>query len=162
MMTLTIVRHVVLPLTFVIGIACSAAAQETVTVGLPSSVTFAVGTASTVTGNPDPTTVTFSNATLTPGRALQISVMADSSAFSGPGGPSYPAGAASWTVSNVSGGSASSGTLSSGSYTQVFQSNTLTSSGGFDLRWTLTPAGGGDYAGVHSLTLRWKLESVQP
>jgi len=155
-------RHIVLTLTFFIGIVGSASAQETVTVGLPGAVSFAVGTASSITGLPDPTTVTFSDATLTPGRALRVSVMADSSTFTGPDGSSYPSTAVAWTVANASGGSGSGGTLTSGSYTQVFQSNALTASGGFDITWTLTPADGADYAGVHTLTLRWKLESIQP
>jgi hypothetical protein len=140
----------------------SASAQETVTIGLPGAVSFAVGTAQSITGLPEPTTVTFSDATLTPGRVLRFSVMATSSTFSGPDGSSYPSSAVSWTVSGASGGSGSNGTLTGSGYTQVFQSNTLTATGSFDIRWTLTPADGADYAGVHTLTLRWKVESVQP
>lgn len=162
MRTAASLRRIGLVLTLVIGLAGSAAAQETVTIELPAAVSFAVGTASSITGLPDPTTVTFSDATLTPGRALRFSVTPTSSTFIGHGGSSYPSTAVSWTISNESGGSGSNGTLTDGSYTQVFQSDSLTPSGGFDIRWTLTPADGADYAGVHTITLRWKVESVQP
>ena len=142
--------------------AAAAHAQESVTVGLPGSVSFNVGTQSTVTGNPAPTSVTFSNVTVAPGRVLRISVMADASAFSGTQGSSFPASSVSWTTTNASGGIGTSGTLSSSTYTQVFQSYSLTPSGGFDITWNLNTTAGTPRAGNLTLPLRWKLESVQP
>jgi hypothetical protein len=156
-------RDLVLALLIVVAMCPAAAAQESVTVSLPSTVTFTVTTSASVTGTPNPTTVTFASAILLPGRALRLSVKADAGNFIGPGGSSYPASAVSWTVSGTSGGTGSAGTLSSGSYNQVFQSNILTLSGQFNVRWTFSPsAGGSDYAGAHSLTLRWRIESVTP
>jgi hypothetical protein len=54
------------------------------------------------------------------------------------------------------------GTLSATSYTLVFQSNPSPSSGHADLEWTLAAPGGGVRAGLHQLTVRWKLESIMP
>ena len=156
--------QIFLSLVFVVTSAASAWAQlESVRVTLPSTVTFTVPTNASVVGTPNPTSVSFSNAILLPGRVLRLSVTADTSTFNGPGGSSYVAGAVSWTVSGASGGTGSAGTLSNGSYSQVFQSNTLTFSGGVDMQWTFAPlAGGADYAGAHSITLRWRIESVSP
>jgi hypothetical protein len=148
--------------TAVLAIATPVAAQETVTVGLPSTVAFDARTANIAAGSPDPTTVSFSNASLVTGRVLRVSVMPDTAVFSGPGGTSYPAEAIRWTVSNVSGGVAASGRLTSGVYTQIFVSHQLTSSGGFDISWSLDSAIAPKYAGIYSMPLRWKLESVQP
>jgi hypothetical protein len=155
-------RRLALCLACLLVTAAAASAQESVTVGLPASVLFNVGTQSTVTGNPAPTSVTFSNVTVAPGRVLRISVMANASAFGGSQGSSYPASAVSWTTTNASGGIGTNGTLSSSSYTQVFQSYELTPSGGFDLTWTLDPSSGTPRAGNQTLSLRWKIESVQP
>ena len=70
-----------------LGTSLRAQAQESVTMSLPSVVSFPVGSVSTsTTGSPDPTTVQFSAAILVPGRTLRISVMADGSSLSGPGG----------------------------------------------------------------------------
>ena len=143
------------------AVPVAASAQETVTVDLPGSVTFDVGANQSAVGSPEPTEISFSDAELTPGRALRISVRADSQTFSGPDGSSYPASSVSWSVSNVSGGVGASGTLSSSSYTQVFQSHELSPSGEADITWTFTRTGT-ERAGSHTLNLRWKLESVQP
>jgi hypothetical protein len=146
----------------VLGPAASAVAQQSVTITLPTTVTFAVGTTGPATGSPNPTLVSFSTAVLLPGRVLRISVIADSANFSGPGGTGIPSSGVSWTVSNASGGTGSAGTLSAAGYTQVFQSNVLALSGGFDMTWTLAQIGPGTLAGTHTLTLRWRLESVSP
>ena len=162
MSALTLSHRLALFLGSLLVAASTAHAQESVTVGLPGSVLFGVATQSAVTGNPAPTSVTFSNATVAPGRVVRISVMADASAFSGSQGSSYPASAVSWTTTNASGGIGTSGTLSSSGYTQVFQSYALTPSGGFDITWTLNTTAGTPRAGNLTLPLRWKLESVQP
>lgn len=146
-----------------LGISVRAQAQESVTISLPSAVSFPVGSVSTsTTGSPDPTTVEFSTAILVPGRALRISVMADGSNLSGPGAATIPVAAVSWNVSSVTGGVGSNGTLSATSYTQVFQSSILTGSGRFDVTWTMAAPGAGILAGMFTQNLRWKIESVLP
>lgn len=138
-------------------------AQETVDISLPPSVTFWVDNVSvSTTGSPNPTTATFSNADLTTGRALRIGVKAEATNFSPPSGTAIAASKVSWTMSNAQGGAGFNGSLSATSYTQLFQSNTSPTSGGVDLTWKLEPPGPGIRAGNHSLTLRWKLESVVP
>jgi len=54
------------------------------------------------------------------------------------------------------------GTLGSSSYATVFQGNRATPSGHVDLGWTLAAPGSGIRAGVHQLTIRWKIESITP
>jgi hypothetical protein len=135
-------------------------AQETVQISVPGIVSFAVPSVSQgAVGSPDPTHISFSNAVLNPGNTLRISVRADGDLM-GANGPSIPASNVSWTASNVSNGVAVNGTLSTGAYTQVFQSNVGATSGGFDAVWTLAAPGPSVNAGTHQAMLRWKLESV--
>ncbi len=44
----------------------------------------------------------------------------------------------------------------------VFQSDPATASGHVDLGSTLAAAGSGIDAGLHQLTIRWKIESITP
>ena len=69
-----------------IGVACTASAQESVTIALPTTVTFSVPDVSSATpADLAPVTVQFSGAVLNPSRVLRISVIADSSTLAGPG-----------------------------------------------------------------------------
>jgi hypothetical protein len=144
-----------------VGTAVSAAAQESVTITLPTTITFSVTDVTSATpADLDPVTVQFSGAVINPGRVLRISIIADSSTLAGPGGSTIPASAGSWTVSGATGGSGTAGTLSSSSYTRVFQSTQTAVSGSFDLSFTLAPVPGTLRAGNHTVTVRWKLEST--
>jgi hypothetical protein len=141
----------------------SATAQETVSIAVPPAVGFSVTDVSASTpGSPSPATISFSNASLNSGKSLRISVQADASAFTPPSGSSIPASKVSWTTLGAAGGVGMNGTLSATSYTLVFQSNPSPSSGHADLEWTLAAPGGGVRAGLHQLTVRWKLESIMP
>jgi hypothetical protein len=143
--------------------AQSAGAQETVTISVPLAVSFPVTDVSRSTsGAPDVTTVSFSNASLNPGRALRISVQPDAAAFTAPSGSSIAASNVSWTSLGANGGIGMNGTLSSSSYALVFQSDPTRTSGRIDLAWTLAPPGSGIRAGNHQLTIRWKVESIAP
>lgn len=148
-----------------LGLASAAAAQESVEVVLPSSVSFTVFDVSiAATGSPNPTRLTFSSIDLQEGNALRVSVQAEAATFTppAPGGLAIPTSRVSWTTSGVQGGSGTSGTMSDTSYGQVFQSTTSVSSAQVDVHWTLAAVGGGVRAGWHDLTLRWKIESVTP
>jgi hypothetical protein len=141
----------------------SAAAQETVNIVVPSAVSFPVtDVTQSTSGGPSPTTISFANANLKPGKALRVSVQADGAAFTPPSGSSIPTSKASWTTVGAAGGTGWSGTLGSSSYALVFQSDPARTSGHVDLAWTLAPPGSGIRAGTHQLTIRWKLESITP
>jgi hypothetical protein len=141
----------------------SAGAQETVSIAVPSAVSFSVTDVSrNTTGSPSPATISFSNASLNSGKALRVSVQADASAFTPPSGSSIPVSKVSWSTLGAAGGIGWNGTLSSTSYTLVFQSNPSPTSGHVDLEWTLAAPGSGVRAGIHQLTIRWKLESIAP
>lgn len=141
----------------------SAGAQDTVLISVPMAVTFTVSNVSGSTpGAPSPTTVSFLNAILTPGKAIRVSVQSDAAAFTAPSGASIPASNVSWNNLGTAGGIGSNGTLSSSSYALVFQGDPARISGRVDLGWTLAAPGSGIRAGVHQLTIRWKIESITP
>jgi hypothetical protein len=143
--------------------SASAAAQETVSIVVPSAVSFSViDVTQSTSGGPNPATISFSNATLKAGRALRVSVQADGAAFTPPSGSSIPTSNVSWTTVGAAGGTGWNGTLGSSSYALVFQSDPTKTSGHVDLAWTLAAPGSGIRAGLHQLTIRWKLESITP
>lgn len=153
----------------VLAVAASAAAvvtvgaQETVSISVPLAVSFQVTDVSRSTsGAPTVTTISFSNASLSPGKALRVSVQSDAAAFTPPGGASIPASSVSWNNLGANGGIGWNGTLSSSSYTLVYQSDPTRTSGHVDLGWTLAAPGSGIRAGSHQLMIRWKLESITP
>ena len=135
---------------------------ETVTVSLPTLVQFAVTNVSVSTvGSPSPSHVSFSGASLKNNHGVHFAIKADSN-FVPPSGTAIPASKVSWATSNVSHGIGTNGTLSTAAYGDVFQADADSVSGGFDLVWTLAAPGTPLRAGAHSLTLRWKLESIKP
>ena len=72
--------------------AVSAGAQETVTISVPLAVSFPVTDVSRSTSAaPNVTTVSFSNASLSPGGLSGFSVQPDAAAFTPPSGSSMPA-----------------------------------------------------------------------
>jgi hypothetical protein len=148
----------------ILAVAGSAAAQETVRVTLPAGVSFNVpDIANTVTGSPNPTGIRFNQATLLPNRGLRISVKADTPTFTPPNGTiKIPAANVSWTTSNPNKGVGANGTLSSTSYTMVFQGQANSNTGQIDVAWKLAPLPAGVHAGTHTLTMRWKVESIVP
>lgn len=157
------VRIVMLGVGMWIASVASADAQETVSIAVPSAVSFSVTDVSTnTTGSPSPATISFSNANLELGKALRVSVQADASAFTPPTGASIPASHVSWSTLGAAGGTGWNGTLSSTSYTLVFQSDPSPTSGHVDLEWTLAAPGSRIRAGTHQLAIRWKLESIVP
>jgi len=90
----------------------SAAAQETVNVVVPSAVSFPVtDVTQSTSGGPSPTTISFANANLKPGKALRVSVQADGAAFTPPSGPGIPTSTVEWTMVGAAGGTGWSGTL---------------------------------------------------
>jgi hypothetical protein len=156
------VRIAVLVILAAAASAASAAAQETVAITVPSTVSFMVNDVSRSTsGVPNLTTISFL-AILIPGKSLRVSVQASAAGFTPPSGPSIPASNVSWNNLGASGGTGWNGTLGSASYTLVFQSDPLTSSGHVDLGWTLAAPGRGIRAGNHQLAIRWKVESIVP
>lgn len=146
------------------GIASpAAAAQETVSVAVPAGIDFdVVDVSRSTTGAPSPTRISFSGPSLDIGKALRLSVQADSATFEAPAGTRMAASLVSWSTVGVSGGIGWSGTLSSSSFALVFQSDSGLPSAHIDLAWLLAPPGGGIRAGNHQLTIRWKIESISP
>jgi len=143
--------------------AVPAGAQETVSISVPMAISFPVTDVSRSTsGAPDVTTVSFSNANLSSGRVLRVSVQSDAAAFTPPNGSSIPVSNVSWNNVGANGGIGMNGTLSSSSYALVFQSDPAMTSGHVDLGWTLAAPGSAIRAGNHQLTIRWKVESITP
>ncbi len=100
----------------------SAGAQETVTISVPLAVSFPVTDVSRSTsGAPNVTRISFSNANLSFGHELRVSVQSDAALFTPPSGSSMPASNVSWNSLVASGGIGRSGTLSSSSFAVVFE-----------------------------------------
>jgi hypothetical protein len=160
----TALRTGLLALAVMTATVVFSSAQEIVTVVVPVAVSFSVTDVSVITtGSPSPTTISFSSAALTIGKALRISVQADASAFTSPGGgTTIPASKGSWNALGASGGVGWNGTLSATSDGLVYQSNPSPTSGQVDLEFTLGAPGNGLRAGTHQLTIRWKFESITP
>ena len=139
---------------------CTNLQAEQVNVIVSSSVNFTVlNVAASSSGSPS-ATVNYSSASLTPGHKLKISVQPGAANFTTSTGSAIPASNASWTVSAASGGSGSSGTLSWGSWTQVYLSNADPTSGSVSLDFSLAAPGSGVKAVMQSLNLQWKFESL--
>ena len=148
-------------------LACpeSVDAQESVRITLPAGITFAVtNIANTTTGSPNPAQLRFNQAILLPTKVLRVSVKADTPTFTPPvpSAKPIPASNVSWTTSNPTRVTGSNGTLSSSSYTLVFQSQANANNGNLDVTWSLSPPPVGVRAGAHQLTVRWKVESITP
>lgn len=158
------VRTALLGIAALAATSANARAQETVAIVIPPAVNFSVTDVSRSTpGSPSPTTVSFSNASLSSGKAFRVSVQADASAFTPPSGRAIEATNVSWTILGAAGGTGWGGTLSATSFGLVYQSNPDPSSGHVDLAWALAaPGSAGLRAGTHQLTIRWKLESITP
>ena len=92
-------------------------------------------------------------------RGFFYEVKADASAFTPLSGNSIPASLVSWTTSNASNGTGSSGTLSDTTWGLVFTSTTLPVTGSVGLTFTLASPGAGIHAGAHTLTMQWKIEA---
>lgn len=139
------------------------AAQETVNVTMPASIDFIVSDVSrTTSASPPSVRVSFSAPNLGVGRALRLSVQADTVNFTPPGGTPMPAALVSWTALGASGGLGLPGTLVASSYGLVFQGDPGAASSHVDLAWVLGAPGSGIRAGLHQLTIRWKIESISP
>jgi len=143
-----------------------AAVMDKVDITLPTTITFPVtDVRAATTGIPAPTLITFEKGNLHDNMHLQISVKANAAVGTPPGGgPAIPAGSFSWTVANATGGSGFNGTLSYSDFTVVYQSipwqhTALT--GTINLNWKMAPPPTGAYAGTHTLSITWKVESIQ-
>ena len=137
-------------------------ASEDVRIRVPAAIGFAVTNVGvSTTSSPVSDTVSFSSLTVDTGRVLRISVKADSN-FVPPSGTAIPASRVSWATSGATNGVGSGGTLSTSAYGQVFQSAATKKSGSVNITWTLAAPGTSIRAGVHTLTVRWKLESINP
>lgn len=137
-------------------------ASNTVQISLPAAVNFFVTNVGAATiGSPGPSPVLFSNLDVRRNRGLRVSVRAVSN-FSPPSGAAIPASMLSWTVSSAVNGFGANGTLGTGGFRVVYESFANVQSGSFDVTWTLGAPGPLVRAGVHTLTMRWRLESFKP
>lgn len=138
-------------------------AQQVVLISLPASVGFNVtDVGQPASGNPDPTTISFTIVNLALFHVLRVSVKADAD-FVPPSGAAIPASRVSWTTSNASQATGSSGTMSTAAFAEVFETGSgVVGAGSVDVHWTLAAPGPSIRAGAHVATVRWRLESVVP
>ena len=140
----------------------TAQATESVRITLPAAVGFAVTNVGvSTTGAPNPTTASFAMLSVSGSKVLRISVKADSN-FVPPSGAAIPASNVSWATTGATNGIGTNGVLNTTAYGQVFVSAAGRKSGNVTVRWTLAAPATPLRAGLHSLTVRWKLESFAP
>jgi hypothetical protein len=157
-----ILRMLILLATGGLLIGSAVAGDESVDVTVSPTVTFAVFNVSASSGGvPNPATISFSNAQLLPGRALRISVRADSATLTPPGGAAIPVSNISWTCNGVN-GTGFAGTVTSAGYTEVYQSDAGATSGSCSMAWSIAAPGASILAGYHFADLTWMFESVAP
>jgi hypothetical protein len=157
------VRLVCAALVLLVALAANlSSAVDDVRVTIPAAVAFDVANVSApTTGSPAAAAVQFNSLTVSSGRVLRISVKADSD-FVPPGGPAIPASRVSWTTSGASNGVGSNGVLSTSAYRQLFQNAAAKKSGNVNVTWMLAAPGTSVRAGLHRLTIRWKIEAIVP
>jgi hypothetical protein len=153
-------RRAIVALVFVqVWLATWLVGAESVRITIPAAIGFAVTNVGVATtGSPSAATVSFASLSVLAGRALRISLKADSN-FIPPSGLAIPAANVSWTTSSPTNGTGSGGTLSTSTYNQLFQSSANRTSGSVKVTFTLAAPGAAIRAGNHTLTVRWKLES---
>src|SRR2546423_588911 len=135
---------------------------EDVTITIPGSVSFAVTRVLlSTTGSPNPFVISFTNGSSIK-HHLNISVIANAVNFTAPssGRSAIPASNVSWTTSNAVNGTGTNGTLSASVYTLLYVSINKPTTGSVGLTWSLAAPGANIHAGAHTLTVRWKLESI--
>jgi len=136
---------------------------DSANVTMPPSVSFTVTNVnSATTGNPDPTSASYTDAVLTSGYSLRMSIQANAADFTrpAPAGGYIQASDVTWSTSGASGGTGYPGTMSAAGYARVYQSNPDATSGSVSITWTLAAPGGQVRAGDHILTATWKTESL--
>lgn len=144
------------------GTPVRAQASSTVDITIPASVTFIVtdSNALSVTGSPNPFTISYHSLKIPTPRRMRIQVRAESIEFTPTNGSPIPANKISWTTTSAVGGAGYNGTLSSTTYTTVYESTTTATSGSVGLTWRLSTVGTSTRAGTYTLNLRWLLESL--
>jgi len=134
---------------------------ESVRITLPASITFYVADLNAITPAAMPTVITFDNLVVRQGRGLRISVRAEANRFTPPFGPAIPISAVNWQATGAASGVGLNGTLSR-NWEDVFQGVENVTTGGVTLSWALNPPPPGLAAGLHTVTLRWRLRAVNP
>jgi len=141
----------------------TASVSDQARVTVPAGVTFAVNdiTASTASSA---VSVTVSNIVLaTATKQLRMSLQANATSFTPPvgGATTWAAGDVSWNAASWTNGTGSSGALSSSAYTVVATCTADTSScSTTGLTFTLAANTLVKRSGSHTLTVRWKFESI--
>lgn len=135
---------------------------ESVRITAPALLTFDVADAGLVTYASGGTfRVSFDQGVLRSGRAVRISVRADSD-LAPPTGPPIQATSLSWTSAGAVNGVGVNGTLSKSQYRTVFEGLPGSTAGQVDLTWSLDLANRNARAGVHTGMLRWRIETFIP
>lgn len=143
----------------------TASVAEQVTITVPAAVSFTV---SNLANDVDATdaSVTAANIVMSgAGKSLKISLKADAAAFTPPVALSttYDAADVSWNAPAWTNGTGATGTLSSAGFNEVVTCQAdVTGCNTANLKFTLKAHAGVQYAGSHTLTATWKIESVGP
>jgi len=141
----------------------TATVSDQARVTVPAGVTFTVNDVSSATAS-GPASITISNIVLaTASKQLRVSLQADTPAFAPPvvGAATWSAGAVSWNAASWTNATGVTGTLSNSSYNAVATCTADTQTCSTTaLTFTLAADAAVKRAGSHTLTVRWKFESI--
>jgi len=141
----------------------TATVSDQARVTVPAGVTFTVNDVSSATAS-GPASVTISNIVLASAtKQVRVSLQADTPTFTPPvgGAATWSAGAVSWNAASWTNATGVTGTLSNSSYNVVAtcaaDAQTCSTTA---LTFTLAVDAGVKRSGSHTLTVRWKFESI--
>lgn len=141
----------------------TATVTEQARITVPAGVSFTVSDVATATASGG-AAVSVSNIALASAtRQLKISVQADAAGFTPPlaGATTWAAGDVSWAAGSWTGATGATGTLSNSAYNTVATCDANASAcSTSDLTFTLAAKGSVNRSGNHTLTVRWKIESI--
>ena len=141
----------------------TATVSDQARVTVPAGVTFTVNDVSNATAS-GPASVTITNIVLaTASKQLRVSLQAETPTFAPPvvGAATWAAGAVSWNAASWTNATGVTGTLSNSSYNVVATCAADTQAcNTTGLTFTLAADATVKRAGSHTLTVRWKFESI--
>lgn len=141
----------------------TATVTEQARITVPSGVTFTVSDVSSATASSGASVSISSIVLASATRQLKVSLQADAADFTPPvaGATTWSSGDVTWAAGSWTGATAASGTLSNSAYNTVA---TCDADAGAcstaDLVFTLAAKSAVKRSGNHTLTVRWKIESI--
>lgn len=144
------------------GVTLTATVADQATITVPSAIAFTVNDVTSATDATALQTVSITNVVLHDGKKVQVSLLADAANFTAPTGGSvtWAATDVSWDAPVWTGGTGTATNLTTGGSIVATSTANATTLSTTLLKFTLAAKPTVDRAGDHTLTAKWKVESV--